>query len=75
MSENQVCHTTGFVPSHEIVVRLCPEDMRKTGGPDATASGFRRNKRSFFTAVDHSQGCASGGVDALDLLSLRGPDV
>jgi len=45
------------------------------GGPDATASGFRRNKRSLLTALNHRQGTASSGVDALDLLSLRDPDV
>jgi hypothetical protein len=45
------------------------------GGPDATASGFRRNKRSFLAALDHRQGYSNSGVDALDLLSLRDPDV
>jgi hypothetical protein len=52
-----------------------PTGVAAVGGPDATASGFRRNKRSFFTALHHCQSSASSGVDALDLLSLRDPDV
>jgi len=43
--------------------------------PDAVASGVQGNKRSLFTALNNRQGCANTGVNALDLLSLRDPDV
>jgi hypothetical protein len=51
------------------------KDRATVGGPDATASGFRRNKRSFLRAYDQLVGSYRRGIDAVNLLSLRDPDV
>ena len=45
------------------------------GGPDATASGCRRNKRSFLRAFDELVSSYRREIDAVDLLSLRDLDV
>ncbi len=45
------------------------------GGPDATASGFRRNKRFFTTAVTIPNGRSQSALSQPNLLSLRDPDV
>jgi hypothetical protein len=72
--------TTSLTRSTTGVERLSQKPSRPkhrvtAGGPDATASGFRRNKRSFLRAFDELVSSYRREIDAVDLLSLRDPDV
>ena len=60
--------------------RLCQnsehlEICATPGGPDATASGFRRNKRFFLTDTIVPDGRLQREISQSILLSLRDPDV